>query len=61
MSDHDIIVVALDDGGPSGTSGVNLANLTVFKIGAGGPFHYELDITVTGADAVAFRVDNGAI
>jgi hypothetical protein len=54
ISNHDTIVIALDN---AGGSGVKLSDLAVWL----NPTRYSFSTTVVGPDAVAFRVNNGGI
>jgi hypothetical protein len=55
LSNHDVIVPQVDN---ASNSGVRISDVTFFQVPE---FTYSVRITVEGSDAVAFRVNNGAI
>ena len=58
LSNHDVIVPAVD---VSGRSGVRFSNVTTNGDGRQVPLKYTYDATVVGPDPVTFRTNNGAI
>lgn len=54
VSNHDVIVLQLDNGGPGG-SGVTISNV----VNRGNA--YDFAVTVVGSDAVSFRANFSAV